>query len=221
MGDRAGRTSTGSNADGAAGERRGSVGSGSESPGGGDAATAATDDTADDEADWAARTWYRSKVGLAVVGVDLLATALLAGATVTAAVDLSAASGRIVAPYVPVFSLLGALGFVFTALVDDFESTVGDVLRYNFRLPAALPLGVGIFLLSDVVLGETAADAPLVIGTVFLAGLYVNLAYKRLGALARRLLPNGRSDGGDTDAGGGSGSKADADDDRSDPSPAK
>lgn len=170
---------------------------------------AGDDGSADDgRVEWRDRTWYRSKLGLAVVAVDLLATAALAWTSVTPGIDISAGSGRIVAPAVLVFSLLGALGFVFTALIDDFDASVGDVLRYNFRLPAALPLGVGIFLLSDVVLDGVAADDALVLGTVFLAGLYVNLAYKRLGALARRLLPGdhsergsdgseGKNDGGD------------------------
>jgi hypothetical protein len=50
-----------------------------------------------------------------------------------------------------------------------------------------LPLGAGVFLLSDIILGDAQAG-PLVVGTAFLAGLYVNLAYERFGALAKRLL---------------------------------
>ncbi|WP_281194615.1 hypothetical protein [Halorubrum sp. F4] len=149
---------------------------------------------------WLDRTWYRSKAGVSIVALDVLATAALVVLAVLDVVDLSVDSGRIVPPYVPVFSLLGALGFVFTALIDDFDSPVGKVLRYNFRLPAALPLGIGIFLLSEVVIGEAATDDTLVVGSVFLAGLYVNLAYKRLGALARRLLPGGGGDDSDADA---------------------
>ena len=145
------------------------------------------------------RTWYRSGVGIAVVAGDLLLAVVLAAAAVVVsgggALGPEAVAGGIVPPYVLVFSLLGGVGFVFTALIEAFDSSVGTVLRYNVRLPAALPLGVGIFLLSDVILGEAATDATLVAGVVFLAGLYVNLAYKRLGALARRLLPG--SDGTD------------------------
>lgn len=173
------------------------------------------EDVADgDELEWSDRTWYRSKLGIAVIAVDFLSAAALAGVTVTVGVDLAAGSSRTVPPAVHVFGLLGALGFVFTALIDDFDATVGDVLRYNFRLPAALPLGVGVFLLSEVVLGDAATDDALVFGTVFLAGLYVNLAYKRLGALARRLLP-GENVGNasaeeDDDADDGAGSGGDA-----------
>ena len=146
---------------------------------------------------WLRRTWYRSRVGVAVVAGDVLLTAVLIALTALTHEALFAGleqvSAEVVPPSIHVFSLLGALGFVFTALIDDFESTVGDVFEYNFRLPAALPLGVGIFLFSDIVLEQGVDGTPLVVGSVFLAGLYVNLAYKRLGALARRLLP-ARSD---------------------------
>ena len=152
-----------------------------------------------DDRPWLARTWYRSRLGAAVVAFDaLLAVALAAAASVAvdappAGVD-GLASG-IVPPAVPLFSLLGALGYVFTALSERFDASVGTLVRYNLRLPAALPLGVGVYLLSDVIFGQGVDDVPLVVGVVFLSGLYVNLAYERLGALARRLLPPGRGRG--------------------------
>ncbi|OYR53797.1 hypothetical protein [Halorubrum halodurans] len=158
-----------------------------------------------DGPEWLGRTWYRSGVGIAIAVGDLLLTVVLvAAATVTydgsfaGAADLSPG---LVPPYVPVFSLLGALGFVFTTLIERFDGSAGRLLRYNVHLLAALPLGVGVFLLSDIVLAETATDDALVAGTVFLSGLYVNLAYKRLGALARRLLPGGRSGRSSADEG--------------------
>ncbi|MGQ3329091.1 MULTISPECIES: hypothetical protein [Halorubrum] len=151
------------------------------------------------EREWVRRVWYRSRIGLVVIGVDLLLMVLLMGGTVVAYEvpfsELDRIAEGIVPPYVYAFSLFGALGFVFTALIEEFDSSTGDLLRYNFRLPAALPLGVGIYLLSGVILGNSASEFPLVAGTVFLAGLYVNLAYKRLGALARRLLPGRRKNG--------------------------
>ena len=154
---------------------------------------------------WLERTWYRSGVGIGVVVGNLLLTVVLAAAAVVVsdggALGAETVAAGIVPPYVHVFSLLGALGFVFTALIEAFDCSVGTVLRYTLRLPAALPLGVGIFLLSEVILGEAAVDATLVAGVVFLTGLYVNLAYKRLGALARRLLPgSGGTGGADGDA---------------------
>lgn len=164
--------------------------------------------TSDGEPSRFDRTWYRSPLGIAVIAVDLLLTVALAAAA-SLAIDAPLAgvdrvSPGVVPPSVPLFSLLGALGFVFTTLIERFDVSVGTLVRYNFRLPAALPLGVGIYLLSDVVLGQGVDDVPLVVGVVFLSGLYVNLAYKRLGALARRLLPAGRdeSEGGGATAGG-------------------
>lgn len=158
-----------------------------------------TPDGDDEGTGWLQQTWYRSRIGVAVVAGDVLLTAVLIVLTALTHEELFASleqvSAGIVPPSIHVFSLLGALGFVFTALIEDFDSTVGDVFEYNFRLPAALPLGVGIFLFSDIILGQGVDGVPLVVGSVFLAGLYVNLAYKRLGALARRLLP-ARSDGG-------------------------
>ncbi|MDB9279749.1 hypothetical protein PN416_07555 [Halorubrum ezzemoulense] len=140
-----------------------------------------------------ARTWYRSRFGVGVIAADVLLTVgLAAGALLVTDGPFPGFAGLgsgVVPLFVPLFSLLGALGFVFTALVERFDASVGTLVRYNLRLPAALPLGVGVYLLSDILLGGTTGDAPLVAGVVFLSGLYVNLAYKRLGALARRLLP--------------------------------
>ncbi|MFC7187363.1 hypothetical protein [Halorubrum yunnanense] len=162
---------------------------------------------ADDRA-WLARAWYRSRLGIVIVAVDVLLTVTLtAAASVNVGAQYAGIDGLgpgIVPPFVPLFSLLGGLGFVSTALIERFDASVGRLLQYNLRLPAALPLGVGVYLLSDLVLGQGVDDVPLVVGVVFLSGLYVNLAYKRLGALARRLLPAG-SDRGDGRETGGAG----------------
>lgn len=148
-----------------------------------------------DERSWLTDLWYRSGVGVGVVAGDVLLTLFLGSVTVVGIDGTSVASSSsagIVPWYVYAFSVLGALGFVFTALIEELGRSTFEVLHYNFRLPAALPLGVGIYLFSDILLGEVAADVPLVVGLVFLSGMYVNLAYRQLGALARRLLPGGR-----------------------------
>lgn len=49
----------------------------------------------------------------------------------------------------------------------------------------------GIYLFSGILLGDAAENGPLVFGLVFPSGMYVNIAYRQLGALARRLLPGG------------------------------
>ncbi|ELZ41428.1 hypothetical protein C471_06103 [Halorubrum saccharovorum DSM 1137] len=166
--------------------------------------------------EWLDRVWYRSRVGIALVVGDLLLTVTLVAAAIVPAegpfAGATALSGGIVPRYVPVFSLLGALGFIFTTLIERFDGSTGRLLRHNFHLPAALPLGVGIFLLSDIILGETPNSDPLVVGLVFLSGLYVNLGYKRLGALARRLLPGQKdrsaSDGAEESSSGESASES-------------
>ena len=158
--------------------------------------TDAVPDEVDSWPGWLSGPWYASRLGVGVVLADLLLTFVLVYATVvglgTGFEELADVPLGVVPWYIYVFSVLGALGFVFTALIDDFHRETGEVLQHNVRLPAALPLGAGVFLLSDVLVGDVAAAEPLVVGVVFLAGLYVNLAYRRLGALAKRLLPGER-----------------------------
>lgn len=162
---------------------------------GGTAPEAGREAAPNGERSWLTGPWYRSAVGIGVVLADVLLTLFLGGVTIVGVGGTGVGSGPfagIVPWYVYAFSVLGALGFVFTALIEEFGRSTFEVLHYNFRLPAALPLGVGIYLFSDILLGEAAADVPLVVGLVFLSGMYVNLAYRQLGALARRLLPGGR-----------------------------
>ena len=162
---------------------------------GGTAPEAGREAAPNGERSWLTGPWYRSAVGIGVVLADVLLTLFLVGVTIVGVGGTGVGSGPfagIVPWYVYAFSVLGALGFVFTALIEEFGRSTFKVLHYNFRLPAALPLGVGIYLFSDILLGETAADVPLVVGLVFLSGMYVNLAYRQLGALARRLLPGER-----------------------------
>ena len=162
---------------------------------GGTAPEAGREAAPNGERSWLTGPWYRSAVGIGVVLADVLLTLFLVGVTIVGVGGTGVGSGPfagIVPWYVYAFSVLGALGFVFTALIEEFGRSTFKLLHYNFRLPAALPLGVGIYLFSDILLGETAADVPLVVGLVFLSGMYVNLAYRQLGALARRLLPGER-----------------------------
>lgn len=144
--------------------------------------------------DWLADPWYTSAFGWSIVLFDAVLTLGLVVLTVEE-LDVIVDNGLRVTEtggipwFIYVFTLLGALGYVFTTLVDDFHRSTSKIIQYNFRLLAALPLGAGVFILADVIVPE-AVDAPAFIGgVVFLAGLYVNLAYKRLGALAERLLP--------------------------------
>lgn len=154
------------------------------------------------EPGWLADPWYRTRAGVAMLLIDVALIVALASVTMTTVVS---EFGTVVEPTLPghvpvfvyVFSALGGLGYVFTALLEDFQSDTKSLFRYNLRVPAALPLGAGVWLLSDVLVGANAAPR-LVLGLAFLSGLYVNLAYERLGAVARRFLPD--SETTETDA---------------------
>lgn len=183
---------------------------------GGDVRRPGEPDEDSDESAWLDGPWYESGFGVGIVAFDVLLTVVLVYATagyVEFDGDGDTANGTWVTPldvplngpaevpigvipwYVYVFSLLGALGYVFTALFDDFDRRTGKVFADNFRLPAALPLGAGVFLLADVLLGDPTELGPLILGIVFLVGLYVNLAYERFGALAERFLPASTDNG--------------------------
>ena len=165
---------------GSSGGDRGASGAASGASGESTTAEGGTDPEAGREAapngerSWLTGPWYRSAVGIGVVLADVLLTLFLGGVTIVGVGGTGVGSGPfagIVPWYVYAFSVLGALGFVFTALIEEFGRSTFEVLHYNFRLPAALPLGVGIYLFSDILLGEAAADIPLVVGLVFLSGM--------------------------------------------------
>lgn len=175
---------------------------GGSSPGA--ASSAGTGRPPDDETAGTDRQWSSTAVGVAVVAADVLLLALVAVGT-TGVLDAALASAGLpavelavtVPGYVYVFAVMGALGYVFTALVEGSRLATANLVAVNLRIPAALPLAAGLYLLVGQFLG---ADVPtrIVAGVAFLAGLFVNLAYCRLGSLARRLLP---PTGDDADSG--------------------
>lgn len=156
--------------------------------------------------------WYESRFGVGIVAFDVVLTLSLVlmtmgGLTLNSDysnyVWVSSVGGEgpvnlslgLIPWYVYVFSLLGALGFIFTTLFDDFDRDTGKLLEYNFGLPAALPLGAGVYLLAGVMFENPDELGAILVGTVFLSGLYVKITYKRFGALAERLLPASNDDG--------------------------
>lgn len=142
--------------------------------------------------------WHRSSSAVTLLVVDVLVL-IVAAAGTTLLVNGVAPEFTTVEEFsVPVpwevyaFSVLGAFGYVFTAFVMDFDRTPADVLEYQFHVFAAIPLGAGVYLFAALLLG-TDGSVPgndrLVAGLAFVAGLYVKLTYRRIGALAERLLP--------------------------------
>lgn len=103
-------------------------------------------------------------------------------------------------PAVYLYSTMGALGYAFTKLITKMGdlkrwATADQLLSMALRVPAAWVLAAGVFLLSGVLIsGDVPVDGRFVAGLSFLVGLYVNVAFKALGALADRLLAKGRSE---------------------------
>lgn len=104
--------------------------------------------------------------------------------------------------YVYLFSLLGGLAYVFTFLFRmwrDEETlariTARRLLALGVRLPAAVTLGAGMYLVLDSGLLVLMEDATLVretmAGVAFLTGLYVQLALKRLERVGYQLARTG------------------------------
>lgn len=166
------------------------------------------------------RAWYGSVAGRAVVLADLAVLAALVAGTTSVAGSALAAVGLAdwtaavtVPPYVYLYAVLGATGYVFTMLVREFDRSAGDLARYNLRLMAALPLAAGVYLLSDRLVGPAATE--LLAGLAFATGLFVNTAYLRIRDLAVRLLSSDRAgaapETGGADAGGADGDATTAD----------
>jgi hypothetical protein len=156
--------------------------------------------------------WYRSTLGLGLVGANLALLLLLvvvsgsidpdgplgnvASGAGNASLGITTSPLGIAVPwYVYVFGAVGALAYVFTLLVVEFERSASSLARMCLRIPAALPLCAGVYLLSTQILGSNP-PTQLIAGLAFLAGLYVDLTYRRLDALARRLLPSSGEDSG-------------------------
>lgn len=189
--------------------------------------------TAADAPDWIDDHWLESRrakglvafdvaltVTLAAAVVALFGVSFLEGVTLTVGVSITDGSGAIfdlgmtvaersstsgveaTPSSVLVVTLLGAIGYVFTALYRDLDRSAGKVFELNFRLPGALPIAVGVLLLSNSILEDGGVG---VLGLAFLAGLYVNLAYERFGALADDLLPADGDDGEGENADGNRG----------------
>lgn len=147
--------------------------------------------------------WYDDRTGRLLVAGYLVGTLTFVALTVGVpgpsprSYLLGTRFAIVVPPHVYVFAVLGGLAYVFTRLVRDFDEDTESLVRAGLTVVAALPLGAGVYLLSAVIVPEaTSADNQqaqvLLAGIVFLSGLYVNLTYKRLGALAKRLLPGSR-----------------------------
>ena len=146
--------------------------------------------------DWSTGNWV---VIAAFTALTLVGLALAVGG-VESVVDVSVSGesdALTVPPYVYLYAGLGALGYVFTKLMVQFDEytewqNLEQLVGMAMRVPAAWILATGIYLLFGGVGGtDGATGARFTAGVAFLVGLYVNVALKALGSLADRIL--GRS----------------------------
>ena len=105
--------------------------------------------------------------------------------------------------YVYLFSLLGAVAFMLTFLYDlsSDESpasrrTRRRVYKLFHRLPAALALGAGVYLLIDsgllVLIEDAEPFEETIAGVAFLTGLYIHLALRTLERVGYQLIKAGK-----------------------------
>lgn len=87
---------------------------------------------------------------------------------------------------------------MFTSVLDDYDSDRKKVFEAGLRIPAALLLSAGVYLLASLMVPDVAASADgtqqtqlgrqtLAAGLAFLVGLYVKLTLRALGAVADSL----------------------------------
>jgi hypothetical protein len=147
--------------------------------------------------------WHQDRWGVGVVALYLVLSVvgiLAVSRPVVEAVasdDLGAAVG--IPPYIFGFALLGALTYVFTSVLDNYDSNRQSVFEAGLRIPAALLLSAGVYLLASFLFPDVSASSAdaaaqvsvgeetLAAGLAFLVGLYVKLALRALGAVADNL----------------------------------
>ena len=172
-------------------------------------------DDAPDAPEWCENHWLNHPAGWGLILLDIVLVIVVTAYLVRTAPDSladdllsfirlsdggggSSASFEITRLNVVLFTVLGALGYVFTPIYKSLDRSVKEILKYNLRIPGAVPIGYGAFLLSDFLI-QGGAFGTLALN--FLAGLYVNIFYERFGAIADVLLPSEDEDTGGTDDG--------------------
>lgn len=123
-------------------------------------------------------------ISTGIVGTDLLGP------------PAEPAAGVAVPLYVYLYATLGALGYIFTKLMVNYGSLVGQkgsskLVAMGMRVPAAWVLGAGFYLVTVQAGGDPVGNPHLFATVAFLVGLYVNVAVKSLGSLADRMLGRG------------------------------
>jgi hypothetical protein len=143
--------------------------------------------------------WYDDVWGFRAVVVYLLlsvvgiAAVSRPGMSLWAEGDLAGSVG--IPVYVFGFALLGALTYVFTSVLSNYDSHREKVFEAGLRIPAALLLAAGVYLLASLVAPSASSGADgaaiggesLAAGLAFIVGLYVKLTLEALGGVADAL----------------------------------
>lgn len=125
--------------------------------------------------------WWTERGGKALIALYLIFTGI--GIFFSIALMPEKVS---VPPYVYLYGFLGALAYIFTSLLTQFNKSTSDLLKVGIRIPAALLLVAAVYLLITFFVKEPTK--PIIAGLSFLIGLYIKLALEGLGGLASRLL---------------------------------
>ena len=139
--------------------------------------------------------WFQNRRGRWMVVLYLVFTLVGVGFSVGwgAGLSLSIPDSVTVPTYVYLYGFLGALAYAFTSLLTEFDKSARDLLQVGLRIPAALLLATGIYLLAAFFVSDPSTRV--VAGLSFIVGLYVKLSLEALGSLARRLYGIGTQDG--------------------------
>jgi hypothetical protein len=135
--------------------------------------------------------WWTQKGGIALLALYLAFTVIGIGISVGFKMPLTAIRMALpeevsVPSYVYLYGFLGALAYIFTSLLTEFEKSLRDFAIIGLRIPAALLLVAAVYLLITFFVGEPTK--PIIAGLSFLIGLYVKLALQGLGGIASRLM---------------------------------
>lgn len=133
-------------------------------------------------------------VGVVGVAGLLLVTDLVGPTSGTRTLVERNASAPLVMPLrLYLFTLIGAVAYVFATLSAVPDADVGLLVRLGLRVPAALLVVTGIYLVAaSIPTVPSPADPGLqreFAGTAFLVGLFVDHALRSLRGVSSRLYP--------------------------------
>lgn len=145
-------------------------------------------------------TWYDVPAGRAIAVSGVFLTLLAVAASIE---SLGLIPEDVAIPFdVYLYGFFGAMARSLLVFVTDVDPDTDDVavverswiqvVRLGLRLVGALCLAAGIYLahgaLDNALVFTLATPAEIFAGLAFLAGFYVERAYRVLGTVARRLL---------------------------------